>query len=147
MSAALDIEGLAPLRQWLRRAWTRLGDRARLHAAAGRAVTDWVDRNFEAEGRLAADSPGGWPPLGRGTLAARRRAGLGSKPLQASGRLRAGVRLRGDADAAVIDNPVPYAARHQLGLGVPARPFFPTPAQARRIVHPPVESHVEEALQ
>jgi phage gpG-like protein len=76
----------------------------------------------------------------------RRRAGLGSRPLQATGRLRAGVRLRSDAGGAVVDDLVPYAERHQFGLGVPARPFFPTPAQARRIVQPVLEAAVKEAL-
>jgi phage gpG-like protein len=147
MSFAMHLEGLAPLRAWLRRALERLGDRTRLHARAGTAVLGWVERNFDAEGRLATETSAGWPPLARRTLAARRRAGLGSRPLQATGRLRAGTVARADAAAARVDNPVPYAARHQLGLGVPARPFLPRPAQTARIVAPVAEAFVAEALQ
>lgn len=147
MSASLAVSGAEVLRTWLRGASAHLRDRAALHERAGQAITGWVDRNFDDAGRLATETSAGWPPLAPRTLATRRRAGLGDAPLVATGRLRAGVRMRSDAARAVVDDPVPYAPVHQLGLGVPARPFLPTPAQARSIVQPVVETFVREALQ
>jgi len=146
MSGVLRWEGIDPLRQWLRRALLRLEDRARLHERAGRAITGWVGRNFESAGSLASETSAGWPALAPRTLAERRRRGLGAQPLQATGRLRAGVRARSGSAGVSVDDPVPYAARHQLGLGVPARPFLPTAAQARRIVDPVVGTFIAEAL-
>ncbi|HKI97177.1 MAG TPA: phage virion morphogenesis protein [bacterium] len=146
MNTGLAIGGLDVLRGWLRKAAGRLRDRAALHARVGRTLTGWVDANFDADGRLATGTSAGWPPLRARTLAARRRAGLGTRPLQATGRLRAGVRLRSDAASATLDDPVPYAAVHQLGLGVPARPFLPTRTQTARIARPVAEAFVREAL-
>jgi phage gpG-like protein len=146
MNAVLRWDGIDSLRQWLLRALGRLQDRARLHEQAGRAITDWVGRNFESEGSLATETSGGWPALASRTLAERRRRGLGTRPLQATGRLRAGVSARSDIAGVTVDDPVPYAAQHQFGLGVPARPFLPTAAQAGRIVDPVVETFIGEAL-
>ncbi len=117
-----------------------------LHNVTGRRLTEWVQRNFAARGALLEDFPSGWPPLARATLASRRRRARGSSPLEDSGALRKGMVLQVNARQALLDNPVPYAARHQLGLGVPRRPFFPGAAQARRIVLPPARRYVEEAL-
>ncbi len=111
----------------------------------GGALRVWIDRNFQAEGRLGAGSPAGWPPLAPATVAARRRRGRGRRILEDTGRLRRGFRMTVGAEQVRLFNPVPYAARHQHGLGVPRRPFLPGTSQARRIVHPVVERFIEEA--
>jgi phage gpG-like protein len=145
-SVALSLRGAAPLRAWLRGVLERLGQRARLHRRGGQALADWAERNFAADGRLATETSAGWPRLSAATLAARRAAGLGTRPLQATGRLRAGMRLRSGAGEASLDNPVPYAATHQLGLGLPARPFLPTRVQAGAVLRPVAQAFVREAL-
>lgn len=147
--STISIEGLGALTRQatqLTAARERLGDFRTLHGRLGRHLTDWARRNIKQEGRLLDDLPAGWPPLAPSTLARRRRLGLGARPLQASGRLLAGLRQDAAAGSVLVGNPVPYAARHQLGSGVPRRPFLPGPAQTRRILHPLVQQFVEEAL-
>ena len=124
-----------------------LGDFRRLHALFGKKVEEWVGQNFAAEGRLLDEQPSGWPRLSKATLAARRRKGAGTKILQDSGRLRRNTRTRSGSKGAVVTNPVPYASVHQLGLGVPRRPIFPSLGQTRRIVHPVLTQFVEDSLQ
>lgn len=121
----------------------RLASLKPLHQAAGRELLAWIDRNFEAEGRLSSATPGGWPPLARATLAAKRRRGGRHGILVDSGRLRRGFRITATASQVRLINPVPYAARHQLGLGVPRRPFLPDNSQVRRLVHPIAERFFE----
>lgn len=135
------------IRTRLKKMRGELGDFKRLHALFGKTVEEWVGRNFAVEGRLIDDQPSGWPPLSPATLAARTRKGAGTMILQESGRLRRNTRSRSDSRGAVVTNPVPYASVHQLGLGVPRRPFFPSPGQTRRIVHPVLTRFVEDTLQ
>lgn len=134
------------LRAERERARRALGDLGALHRRIGVALESWVQDNVRARGRLHDDFPGGWPPLARATLAARRRAGQGTRPLQATGRLRRSIAARASAGQVVLHADVPYAATHQLGLGVPRRAFFPGPAQLERIVLPVAQAHVREAL-
>ena len=142
---ALDARPeLTRTRRELARRRAALADLRPLHGAMGRAVLDWSERNFAAQGAL--EGGGGWPPLARTTLAARRRAGLGTVPLQATGRLRRGFALRFDARGATVTNAVPYAAAHQLGLGVPARPFLPGPAKAAAVALPAAVGRIREVL-
>lgn len=144
----IRIRGLGGLRaeqQRLRRVARRLSDFQDAHTAAGKALRDWVRRNHDARGALHEELPGGWPPLARATLAARRGRGGGTAILEVTGRLRAGTVLKVNAQQAVLDNPVPYAARHQLGQGVPRRPIFPGLRQARSIAVEAIMRHMEEA--
>ena len=63
-----------------------------------------------------------------------------------SGRLKKGTDMETGGGQARVFNPVPYASIHQFGMGVPRRPFFPGPRQARIIVQPVLERFVQEAL-
>lgn len=140
------VDGPPGLRMELRARVRHLADFQALHEAAGARLMDWVRRNFRAHGALLEDEPSGWPPLAPATLAERRRRGLGMEPLIATGRLYRGFTVTADAESVEVANPVPYAARHQAGDGVPRRAIFPEPAQAARIVFPEVLRHVREAL-
>ena len=71
---------------------------------------------------------------------------MGLRPLQATGALRRGVALAAGGRQATVSNPVAYAARHQLGLGVPRRPIFPEPAQIREIILAGMIEHLEGGL-
>lgn len=124
----------------------RLANFRALNRDGGRALLNWIGRNFESEGHLGGGGSGGWPSLSKSTLAARRRKGRGGGILMATGRLKKGTEMKMEGDQARVFNPVPYASIHQQGLGVPRRPFFPSPRQARAIVHPVLERFVEEAL-
>lgn len=141
------LGALPELSSRMARARARLANFRALHRSGGRALLNWIGRNFESEGRLGSGGPGGWPPLSNATLAARRRrGGRGGSMLVVSGRLKKGTNIQTDGGQARIFNPVPYASAHQFGLGVPRRPFFPAPRQTRAIVQPVLERFVEEAL-
>ena len=145
----IRIEGLGGLTEKRRRfagVARRLAKFERLHHSVGGALRSWVRRNYNARGALLAELPAGWPPLAGATLVSRRRRGKGSAILEDSGKLRAGTVLTVDARQAVLDNPVPYAVRHQLGQEVPRRPIFPGTRQARAIVLPAAVRHVEEIV-
>lgn len=123
-----------------------LADFAELHKKAGGSLTVWVQRNFDAQGSLLADFPSGWPPLAQATLEGRRRRGLGSQILVATGRMRRGFTLRSDGHAATVGNQAPYAAMHQVGGGVPRRPILPSAPQVLKIIIPGVLQHVQGAI-
>lgn len=140
------LEALPELATQMTGARARLANFRALHRGGGRALLNWIGRNFESEGRLGSGGSGGWPPLSASTLSARRREGRGGSMLVVSGRLRKGTKIETGGAQARIFNAVPYAASHQFGLGVPRRPFFPAPRRIRAILHPELERFVEEAL-
>jgi phage gpG-like protein len=139
-------ETLAQARAALRATRERLADFPALHRRVGDAITGWAERNFDAEGALLDDFPSGWPALSPSTLASRRRRGRGTRILYDSGRLARGTTVLPSAGGAEIDNPVPYAAIHQLGRGVPRRPVLPGAPQAGRLALDAAEEHVTGAL-
>lgn len=147
MTELRGLDSLARARTHAGRARLALGRTGRLHRRMGRVLRRWIDRNFRTQGALLAEMPGGWPPLAPATRAERRRRGIpGAPPLDVTGRLRRGITVETTEQRIVADNPVPYAARHQRGRGVPRRPFLPGPAQARALVYPELERHVREAV-
>ena len=148
MRVAFRGLGMLPeLSSRMARARARLANFRALHRRSGRALLNWIGRNFESEGRLGSGGSGKWPPLANSTLSARRRrGGRGGSILVVSGRLKKGTQFQTGGGQARIFNPVPYAPIHQFGMGVPRRPFFPGPRQTRGIVHPVLERFVEEAL-
>lgn len=138
--------GLPAARAGLRAARERLADVPALHRRAGQALLEWAQRNFAAQGALLEEFPSGWPALSPATLASRLRRGRGTRVLYDSGRLARGFTVLPGGRRAVVDNPVPYAARHQLGRGVPRRPVFPAPRQAAALAAQAAREHVREAL-
>ena len=143
----LERENLNQQQQRFRSIRESLSRFSDLQERAGRELLHWVDRNFQAEGKLLEEYPSGWPPLSPRTLRQRLNRGMGSHILEATGTLRKGSTLQREASRTMVFNPVPHARFHQLGEGVPARPIFPGIAQARRIIHPALETFVREALQ
>ncbi len=139
-------ENLPALRPVLERVRSALADTRALYRDIADGLSAWVDRNFDASGRLHRDFPSGWPVLAPATLAARRRRGQGTRPLEATGRLRGSIRVRVGAEGLLLDSSAPYAAVHQLGLGVPRRSFFPDAQQLERIVLPIAVARVEREL-
>ena len=135
-----------PTRRWLVQAPARLARLDAFHRAAGRHLKAWVAGNLASGGALGQAPGGGWPPLRPATLAARRRLGLGSRPLIASGALLRGTAFQAGPRGLALFNPVAHAPAHQFGRGVPARPFFPTPAQAAEQVWPLLQTHLEDGL-
>ncbi len=65
-----------------------------------------------------------WQPNSPRTIARKRAEGRIQKVLQSTGRLRAGISYKADRDSVVIGTNVSYAAKHQLGQGVPKREFL-----------------------
>lgn len=140
------LDGFPALDSKLRRMQRDLANTNPLLREVGIGIRDWVERNFDRSGRLHQDFPSGWPRLTESTRRARRRRGLGSKPLQATGRLRNSVRARVAGGRLAIDNTAGYAAIHQQGIGVPRRAFFPETDQLERLIAPIAESYTERQL-
>jgi len=65
-----------------------------------------------------------WQPNSPRTIARKRAEGRILKTLQSTGRLRAGISYKADRTSVVIGTNVDYAAKHQLGQGVPKREFL-----------------------
>ena len=145
MDFQLQMDWPTSRTQW-RGIKNRLANFRPMATALGRQMEHWASRNFSTEGAMLDEFPSGWPKLSAATLERKRRQGQGTRILHGTGRLAQGTVVLPQADGIVMDNPVPYAARHHLGQGVPRRPVLPSPAQAQRIALPAVKSHVQEAL-
>lgn len=65
-----------------------------------------------------------WEPNSPRTIAQKRAQGRINKVLQSTGRLRAGISYKAERDRVVVGTNVSYAAKHQLGQGVPQREFL-----------------------
>ncbi|MDH4247406.1 MAG: phage virion morphogenesis protein [Deltaproteobacteria bacterium] len=146
---AIRCEGwdtLAALRERMGRTRAALSAPGGLYRRLEALLSGWLAENFDTQGGLLEGPAGHWPPLARSTIAARRRQGRGLRPLEATGRLRRGLRAWSDEGGVTLENPVPYAAAHQLGQGVPRRAFLPGAAQAGRLAYPELERFVREAL-
>jgi phage virion morphogenesis protein len=65
-----------------------------------------------------------WRPDSPRTIAMKRAQGRILKTLQSTGRLRSSLAYRAESDRVVVGTNVSYAAKHQLGQGVPRREFL-----------------------
>jgi phage virion morphogenesis protein len=66
----------------------------------------------------------GWQPNSPRTIARKRAEGRLIRVLQSTGRLRSSISYKADRTSVVIGTNVSYAAKHQLGQGVPKREFL-----------------------
>ena len=96
----------------LERIRRQLGDTRPMFAALGVELIKEIGRGFEMGGAW-----GKWAPLRPGTLLSRR-SGASSKPLQASGQLRASFRFEADKGQVRVGSPLKIAKYHQEGRGV-----------------------------
>lgn len=81
-----------------------------------------IDQNFKQEGR-----PGKWQSLSESTLMRRRhgkKKSLGTKILQDTGMLKNSIDTTMQGNEILIGPSVRYGRFHQLGIGVPQRPFL-----------------------
>ncbi|MDH5751334.1 MAG: phage virion morphogenesis protein [Deltaproteobacteria bacterium] len=143
---SMNPPGWGNAREYFALLCRRLAGRGRLLARFENTLREWISLNFDRAGGLLEGTSRNWPPLAHSTLASRRAAGLGTRPLRATGRLRRGITFRRTPQRLVLDNPVAYAAPHQLGRGVPQRAFFPGAKQAERLLHPVAENFIRESL-
>lgn len=65
-----------------------------------------------------------WEPNSPRTISQKRAQGRINKVLQSTGRLRSGINYKAERDRVVVGANVSYAAKHQLGQGVPQREFL-----------------------
>jgi phage virion morphogenesis protein len=65
-----------------------------------------------------------WQPNSPRTTARKRAEGRLIRVLQSTGRLRSSISYKADRTSVVIGTNVSYAAKHQLGQGVPKREFL-----------------------
>lgn len=123
MQAQVKITGLKETTDALSNFGESLQNLVPFLKAAGLVMLESSQRNFMAGGRP------GWAPLTPATI--RRRRGQGTpEPLRDTGVLMTSLAPLG-ADvfrltplSVEAGTNVPYAGYHQLGIGVPARPFL-----------------------
>mgnify|MGYP001583740481 CR=1 FL=1 len=96
----------------LERVAKQLGDTRPMFAALGMELLKEIYRNFEMGGAW-----GKWAPLRPGTLLSRRSGGS-SRPLQASGQLRASFRSEAGKGQVRVGSPLKIAKYHQEGRGI-----------------------------
>jgi phage gpG-like protein len=91
--------------------------------AMGLVIVSMAQRAFTN----ASLRPSAWAALSDATLASKRRAGYGSKPLINEGTLAASPRIVSVSSKNVtVGSDRPYAGYQQLGTDtIPGRPFFP----------------------
>jgi len=65
-----------------------------------------------------------WQPNSPRTIAIKRAEGRILRVLQSTGRLRSSIVARAESDRVIVGTNVSYAAKHQLGQGVPQREFL-----------------------
>ncbi len=90
--------------------------------AVGFEFSQRADRTFDDQ---ADPWNAAWRPLSPLTLRLRRKAGKGAEILRDTGRLSQSITHNLVGDEVHIGTNVEYAAPHQLGGGVPYRPFMP----------------------
>jgi len=87
---------------------------------AGVYMKEEIMINFSEEGR-----PRKWKPLSAKYLEYKMQKKGSSKILEFTGRLKNSINTQYSNDKAKVFTGVKYGVKHQMGLGVPARPFFP----------------------
>ena len=113
----VKVTGLARIQSMLTRLGNKARDRRELHARWAILALNWINKNFQTEGRLA----GGWAPLKPGTLAGRR--GRSGRILQDTGELRNSFVPRWTSEHASVGSPLQKALWHEKGT----RPYVIRP--------------------
>lgn len=117
----IQVKGIRQVQQMLRRLSgivSRGAGRTALHARYAIIASQWIDRNFQQEGKLA----GGWRPLRPNTLAGRRKGS--GRILQDKGLLRASFHPQWDDRAAIVGSPSKIAGwQHRGTKGSPETPY------------------------
>jgi len=118
----LKVVGINQVMEKMAKRRASLIDRKKVNGWAIIAIDQWIQKNFEGEGKLAV---GGWQPLAPATIARRRGAGS-VKILQDTGALKGRWKHFYDKRRGWIRSGVPYAAAHHFGGRLPKRPLIPT---------------------
>jgi phage gpG-like protein len=117
-----------------------------LNAQLTLGAENWIQKNFQEQGRLAQPDTG-WKELSPATLMRRRKHGAGAKILMDTGQLRSRWKRMWDDKQGVIQSGVPYAAKHHHGLeGLPVRRILPSKEQLSPIIKEISEVWLKEAL-
>lgn len=126
-----QIIGLAALGRYTKTRQKRLKNQRGVHGKAVVAVDAWIQKNFQQEGKLAY--PGtGWQKLSPATIEMRRKGKKskhGVKILQDTGMLKSNWKKQWSIKSGVIAAAMPYAEKHNEGIGVPERKILPTESQ------------------
>ena len=141
MKVVFSVAGDKQIERELLRWNDRALDAQPAFEAIGEFLIAETELQFETEGKHAS---GGWKPLKRATVAAKRRKGLRLQILQATGTLRATLTERGTPGMIFETTPtglrfgshVPYAEFHQTGTRTMPRrrPIELTEATRRTVV-------------
>lgn len=120
----VDLKGVEEVNKWLKDMVHV--DKTRMQNV-GILMHRSIVENFDSGGR-----PVKWLPLSQATIERRRHGGksqYGTKPLMDTGNLRMSVGFTATKNSVEIGPSANYGIFHQLGLGVPARPFIVEPTE------------------
>jgi len=117
----VDFDANDALRE-LRRLIQKCEDPRDALDAVGFEFSQQIEQTFDAQSDPWNRA---WKPLSPLTLRLRRKAGKGAEILRDTGRLSQSITHNLVGDEVHIGTNVEYAAPHQIGGGVPYRPFMP----------------------
>jgi len=143
------------------------------HKAAAIQLFGWIQKNFDAEGKLHDKSSLHWPKLKPATVAGRRKGkskakafGSGQdaggrtrnekgqfasrvKILQDTGRLKGGFDVTANPKRGRVENRVRYSVIHEGGWPakkIPQRKMYPTIKQGKKIAIPAYQKFFERKM-
>ncbi len=113
-----------------------LADRRSILNAMGDRLLKEVNDTFKQQGKHQTPP---WPPLKPSTIRRRRKKGVGAKPLQDTGRLRASFIKRIRTKFVFVGSGVKYAPYHEFGSKKkknrpPQRRMTPTQRRAQKLM-------------
>ena len=149
----VKVKGLKPFARRVGNRSKRLQNMAPAYKRAVTLYHAWILRNFAAQGTLHDDPKFYWKELKSATLKRRRKKGAGGKILQDTGSLRRDWELTSSSRQGVVASQRFYSSVHEDGavvkkksggtFKIPQRKIFPEIPQARKIIQPAFDAHLD----
>lgn len=155
VQSSVKVKGLRPFARKVGNRSKRLQNMEPAYKRAVILYHGWILRNFAAEGKLHDDAKFHWKPLKPTTLRRRRQRGRGGKILQDTGGLRRDWELTSSSRQGVVASQKFYSSVHEDGaivkkrgdkggtFEIPQRKIFPAIPQARTIIQPAFDAHLD----
>lgn len=103
----------------------------------------WIQKNFQANGKLHENSKFHWGTLADSTVRWKNRTGRDpSTILVQTGNLRRDWDLTSTSQYGLIRSGHYYSKFHEEGIGVPQRKIFPEESQAMKFIQPVFRGHI-----
>lgn len=141
----IQLKGFQQVQNSLNRKLGKVENTQVLNARLVLGAENWIQKNFQEQGKLAHPDTG-WKPLSAATLMRRRKKGAGAKILMDTGTMRSRWKHNWNKRTGTLQSGVPYAAKHHYGWqSLPVRRIMPTEAQLRPIIKKIGEAWLKEA--